>query len=469
MNFQTHLFFLDNRYQISLDLIAQIVQECPAVKMVVVDVSSFNYPRLAPWSVPGIFGSRSIRVQQMFGQLGVTYVDAAKLRPREIRMTPHETRKIGIAIRSTIVSAYSKGVRRRRRQPLLERLLHNHLDSQSNRIFSLAIQLIRDFSAAQVYIANERFSAQHASYLGAQRESVQTIFYGVGESCGDRRYSLELFRSHDRVMSQRHALEVTSQLSEADLSKHARNQLDKHKANNTFDSLWSSSKNTWKGPRNSLVLFATSSSDETYSLDLNWNEADWSNQYEAFQFIWNKLKGRGLTPVLRVHPNLLNKSPSAAYSELKSIRRFQRENHEVVVVWPASPVSTYDLISYAEIVVVENSTVGLESSALGIPVICTNSSGYDLIADILTVHRREDLAKIDEMSMLPDPTGAFRMLAYNEITRVHLPRNELALELYPYSKIRTLLNSLLDGSFLSGVFEFRWKVYRLVLLFTFPR
>jgi len=132
-------------------------------------------------------------------------------------------------------------------------------------------------------------------------------------------------------------------------------------------------------------------------------------------------------------------------------------------------VSTYDLISYSDVVVVENSTIGLEASAQGVPVICTNSCAYDIIADVVTVHGPEDLDKIYNMSKTSDPRGAQRYIAFSDTIREFIPRNEFNVALSNFSRIKQFISSVIDGSAYSMVFELRWKIYRLIMLKTSPR
>jgi len=467
MSLETHLFFLEKRTQVYLDLVAKINREEPEARLIVVDVSSFDYPLQPPWRVPGLFGSRSAKVLGLFDALGVEYVDGAKIRPTQTDFTAEESQKMGIAIKSTIISGYLRGIRLRTRPRLLEAYLNKRLTSQSQKVFSMSTKLIREFSASKVFVTNGRWSAQHATYLAARREGAKPFFFEA--SSANRTNYLTDYRTQDRIKKQGHALEATRVLQDSEIQARSNDVLAKNKGDNMYGSLWEESKNTWKGPRDSLALFATSSQDETVSLDLNWNEASWGNQYEAFLAIWGKLKLQNLTPVLRIHPNLLNKRPSAARREIKEIRRFESENPEFYILWPASPVSTYDLISYSDVVVVENSTVGLEASAEGLPVICSNSCAYDIIADVITVHGSEDLDKIDSMSKTPDPLGAQRYIAFREIVRESIPRNEFSVTISNVSKFKLLIPSLIDGSIFSMVFELRWKIYRLIMLKTSPR
>jgi hypothetical protein len=240
-------------------------------------------------------------------------------------------------------------------------------------------------------------------------------------------------------------------------------------AASVYGSLWNDSDDSWQGPRQSLALFATSSADETSSLDLDWNQASWGSQYDAFSAVWGQLKDVGLTPVLRVHPNLLNKNPRSTRREIQEIKKFRRLNPDFLIVWPASPVSTYRLISYSKVVVVDNSTVGLEASLEEIPVICTNSTSYDLIADITRVHGPQDLGKIKKMSDKSDPLGALRFIAAQEILDEHVPPNEFGIVISDSSRLRLLIPSILDGSIASILLSYRWRLLRLINLALTPK
>jgi len=461
---EVNLFFLDKRTQITLDLVAQIQEDSPESRLIVVDLSSFHYPLQPPWRVRGHLCSRSTKVLEMFNKLGVDYVNGASRLPNRREFSSSESVKIGIAIRSTIMSWHSRGTKKNSRRGLIEILISRRLSSQALRVFSLTKDLLSEFSPTSVFVENGRFALPHATYLAAQSSQVKVLFYEASQS--DRSVYMHYFRVHDRIEMQKNALESTSSLPNSLVNVIASDFMQKQAKNNSFKSLWSASEDAWKGPRESLALFATSSSDENYSMDLDWNEASWESQYEAFQAIWNQLKPLNLTPVLRIHPNMLNKRPSAARTEIREIKRFQSRNPEFQLVWPQSPVSTDSLISFANVVVVSNSTVGLEASLKGVPVICADSCAYDLIADVVRVLGPKDLIKVAALSKAPDPLGAQRYVAFQQIKLMHVPENKFGVVLSNLSKSRLFIASIVDGSIVSIVFELRWKIYRWILLNT---
>ncbi len=75
--------------------------------------------------------------------------------------------------------------------------------------------------------------------------------------------------------------------------------------------------------------------------------------------------------VIRIHPREdANKREGARSQHLEQlIKHLSAVPSNVRVVWPADPISSYDLIEVADLVQVWSSTIGLESARLGIPVI----------------------------------------------------------------------------------------------------
>jgi hypothetical protein len=75
--------------------------------------------------------------------------------------------------------------------------------------------------------------------------------------------------------------------------------------------------------------------------------------------------------VIRIHPREdANKRDGMRSQHLEQLRqRLAYVPSNVKVVWPADPVSSYDLLESADLVQVWSSTIGLEAARLGLPVI----------------------------------------------------------------------------------------------------
>lgn len=468
---ETHIFFLVKRTQFWLDVIAKISNDSQNVRLVVIDISHLDYPRQPPWRVPTDGSHRTGMVIRMFKKLGAEYVDGRKYDFGSQDLVPVEANKLRVAVESSMISALRRPITQSKGlSGLVQKLTDHVVTAQSRRAFSLALTVLTEFAPDRAYIVNGRFAAEQACVLAARRQNVPVSFLeinGIFANLFARPYRIQ-----DRVESQRHAIEISSHLSKKHLTDATRRweneQRNKNSITNPFNKLWDGAFIPKNLPNSGLALFATSSRDEYDSLDIDWKEASWTNQLEAFHQVWGELKSSKFTPVLRVHPNLLNKHPVSGMREIAETRQFLRKNPDFIVVWPSSTVSTYDLLSRADIVVVQNSTIGLEASIQGIPVICTDSSGYDLVADVHRVHRPSDLMTL-RGQLTCDKVGAQMFVAAQAHLDQRVERNEAGVEILDHSRIRLLALSILEGSLPSLVFELRWKLYRRLALKLLPK
>jgi hypothetical protein len=129
------------------------------------------------------------------------------------------------------------------------------------------------------------------------------------------------------------------------------------------------------------VLF-TSSVDEFAELGNSWKEADWKDQWEAFEYLIPLLLSQNYRPVLRVHPNLTNKPAKTRNMTREAINILSNKFPELEVIGPSSPTNSYTLLERADLAIVWISTIGLEASQMGVRTICLSSCEYDLVADV---------------------------------------------------------------------------------------
>lgn len=467
----THMFFLDKRNQFHLDSIAKIAKDSENVKLLVVDFGSFDYPLQAPWRVPNEYGKGSPGIANMFNALGADYCDAASLHGEPLSLSQDEIEKIETAVRSTSISYLQTFEEVGERAGFFTQVIRGRLRRQASKAMALSIAAIQEFRPEKIYIENGRFAVSQANLLAARRFGVKVIFPEL-QSEASRLY-LRTFRVHDRVAMQEAAKELTAQVSRATLEK----LTDQWKSRwrpvtselNPFTALWDTGDIPWLAPDEHIALFATSSTDEFAALDLDWALTAWESQLAAFQAVWDRLSHKELTPVLRIHPNLLNKHPLTAFRELKEFKEFSERNPRFKVIWPASSVNTYELIKRARVVIVHGSTVGLEASLEGLPVVCTNRSIYDLIADVTNVNGPEDLSLIDSMSHTSSPLGAMKLISYLEMTHEGVGPNEAGVNISKVRRTRLIWGSILSGSMISMIFEKRWRLARKVVLAISPK
>jgi len=124
------------------------------------------------------------------------------------------------------------------------------------------------------------------------------------------------------------------------------------------------------------------------------------------------LEEKGVTLVLRLHPNLGSKSREYFLRETEEVLALKAKHPGLTIHWHNQPANSYDLIRTATYVIVERSTIGLEASVMGKPVWVTQASQWDMIADIRQVLKPSDITA-DAMALWkPSPVGAQKFVSY---------------------------------------------------------
>jgi hypothetical protein len=216
--------------------------------------------------------------------------------------------------------------------------------------------------------------------------SVKFLETGLPNNPAEDRYFFEDFPIHDRISRQKaiNAAEIDLSACEAFVDSWLEERRRPGSKTNKFSAGWVQSQENLPKAGN---LFLTSSTDEYWALGSQWHEADWADQYEAFDVILSKLESMGEeNSILRIHPNLLNKSIRFIRTEKKRIEWLAKRHPNLKVLGPKNPANTYSLMESARRVFVSISTAGLEASASGKPVWCVMSTNYDLVADVRRIH-----------------------------------------------------------------------------------
>ena len=140
------------------------------------------------------------------------------------------------------------------------------------------------------------------------------------------------------------------------------------------------------------------------------------NQYIALSTIFERYKdNKEIHFYLRIHPNLA-KVPFKSHTMLYNL------NYDnVTIIPPTSPISSYTLMDNAEKVLVFDSTMGLESSYWGKPVIAMCIcfySGYNIAYE--PRNTEEFFALIEEKGLVPKnaPKENYYKLAYRLMGQV---------------------------------------------------
>lgn len=133
------------------------------------------------------------------------------------------------------------------------------------------------------------------------------------------------------------------------------------------------------------VLFTSSSSEYDF---FNEDHHAWESQAQALEYACTKLRAAGYYVILRFHPNQFNWS----WYDFHDIYKLCRKAADFVVL-PWDFFSSYSILKEADLVVVWESTIGLEALIAGKQVVCLKPTPYNLTANVKVLgnHKSFDL------------------------------------------------------------------------------
>ena len=178
---------------------------------------------------------------------------------------------------------------------------------------------------------------------------------------------------------------------------------------NRFSEAWKDTINNNSSRK--LAVFFTSSVDEFAELGASWKEAEWKDQWEAFEYLTPLLIRQNYRVILRVHPNLANKPSKTGRATRAAIDALSNQFPELEVIQPTAKTNSYALLAMTDLAIVWVSTIGLEASQMGVRAICLSSSEYDLVADVRRWLKKEDVDFETLKDWTVDTTGALNFIA----------------------------------------------------------
>lgn len=309
-------------------------------------------------------------------------------------------------------SSYGRQVRRQIRQKALACFDKSH-----------TFFLTRAFEL--VYVPNFRYSSQKASLLAAKTLGISTRFFEADGPVNLNMYLNLPYHVHDRVSCQMHARELTRNLSMDELatfvSAYKIQRFGVAPIENQYSARWSedSGKNFLRQlerVQSRRIGIFTSSVEEMWGLEDDWR-AGWKSQWEAIEAVLGLPFLARDKFVLRVHPNLGNKERRYFRREMRHIKLLSERFPNLSVIPHNSKMSSYRLIENLDLVVVFNSTIGLEATILGKPVLRLAPTYYDLLVPCQSAENLLELGKLKEKDLFKTPgwEGAARHVAYRSL------------------------------------------------------
>ncbi|HXF84726.1 MAG TPA: hypothetical protein VNK49_04995 [Anaerolineales bacterium] len=133
--------------------------------------------------------------------------------------------------------------------------------------------------------------------------------------------------------------------------------------------------------------------------------------------------------VIRAHPDELRvRKVSRETVEGWVNRREVRKEANVIFIGPKEPLSSYDLIRRSKFVMVYNSTIGLEASILGVPVLCAGKARFTQYPTVFfpqtieEVRRKmKEFLEAERIDVPPEFKRNARRFLYYQLFRTSLP------------------------------------------------
>ncbi len=297
------------------------------------------------------------------------------------------------SVRSTLISMFN-----RETPPINRRYvkLKTYFQSEAKQTFQVILNVSSIHGPfKEINVVNGRFPYQRSVLEAAKFVSSKACSFerGTYESeiprglssldryCNSSNFWHEEFPATNRIPRQRELIRRSFHEKASIRDERAHNWLrDRRRAggSNIFRENW---RRHFK-ISNKYVAFFSSSIDEFAELGPEWKEAKWKTQWEAFSELIPLVRDEGYEIVLRIHPNLRNKHKSERNLVRSILKDLCLQFPYLIVIDAGSKVDSYSLVENASAVIVWSSTIGLESSLLGVPTACLGSCEYDLVADV---------------------------------------------------------------------------------------
>lgn len=330
-------------------------------KPIVVDIRQFKVPRKT-WLRNYLPGSRLRTHKKLAKELAVDY---EMLRRRGLPSKMLGDNKIDIAQADFFQSELETIFRTDSPEDInLRKFYMKRLHKAAAFFKTKLLETIDRHQPHGIVIPNGRFSLQQTAMQIAEKRQLNVLFYESNRFVSKSSYYFDKYSVHslDRL---RNVLTTESYLNHLDqarllLGRISQNQFTKGRQLTMPRSYLSRGKL-------GLVSIFTSSPDEYSGIGHEYNsgyEDQW-DFYREFILLTDPAKCEIL---IRLHPNLLSKNSLARKRQIRKAERLSAEFRHITIVGDSSPMSSSSLLALSDLVVIWNSTIGLEALHSGTPV-----------------------------------------------------------------------------------------------------
>jgi hypothetical protein len=301
----------------------------------------------------------------------------------QLRKLRYLSQPVGMAISSYLIS------KTRSSTPLLKKYqrLISDLYATYFQIQSYLSSVVSESNTDEVWLCNGRQLHERSVVEFCKSQQIRIKFFEIG---GDgnalSRWILHDHSPHDRVKFQQeietHWLNRRGNEFE-ELYKWFDEKLDPKLNPFTTNQI----RNLDLGLTEKYLVFYTSSDDEVAAISEDW-DSPWGNQVDAAKMLIDFFKKEEeIKLVIRVHPNILNKSKSDQLNWKGLVC-----NENVIIIPPESRIDSYSLLMHSEGVFTYGSTMGVEAVYRGLPLALLSRARYDVILENQYIDDKEKLS-----------------------------------------------------------------------------
>jgi hypothetical protein len=283
---------------------------------------------------------------------------------------------------------------------------------QACTVARLVTEYLCDDQCGMVHVPNGRFPYQAATAIVATDLGREVRFFELGEG-GLASYFHHDYQTLDYFRTQQAVLAKIHDGLSPDAIDRAREWFAERSngIGHIFGRAWAPDAPSEVPTDQRVAAIFTTSEDEYAELNDDWRPHQWENQWAAIEYAARYLHDRGYLVKVRVHPNLASKSRRAFKRALRNQERLTLLGAEIEIVRHDAPVSSYALVEESDVVVVWNSTVGLEAVAAGTPVLCLTAAYYDKVCSVSTWYGEDQDPQLAHLKEKLDPDSAIRFRA----------------------------------------------------------
>ena len=242
------------------------------------------------------------------------------------------------------------------------------------KIFESSLRYFEKSNLDKVYIFNGRYWDSRAVLMAAESCGLDYNIVEVTGVNNDRYINYGPYLPHNTANKARliEANWRNSDLTSSEKLRIAKSFFDSRRnGKQTNDKVYTSLQREghFETPSRKYIAIFTSSEDELFSIGNDWIRV-WANQVEGVAYLLQLSVLENYIFVIRMHPNSM-----LTTDEKDLITKLKHEYaNRLIIIYPSSPVSTYEVLDGAVGTIVFGSTMGVESIYNGIPVVNYGSS-----------------------------------------------------------------------------------------------